>query len=72
MEKANGLHIIRLRDPQFITTLEKCIQFGNSGRMTNESVNYRKTWRGHNSLKNESRDYPEFSRELDMVFTPLF
>uniref|UniRef100_A0A8C3GQJ6 Dynein axonemal heavy chain 7 n=1 Tax=Cairina moschata TaxID=8855 RepID=A0A8C3GQJ6_CAIMO len=29
MEKANSLHIIKLSDPQFVTTLENCIQFGS-------------------------------------------
>ncbi|XP_028940048.1 dynein heavy chain 7, axonemal, partial [Antrostomus carolinensis] len=29
MEKANNLHIIKLSDPQFVTTLENCIQFGS-------------------------------------------
>ncbi|NXY69389.1 DYH7 protein, partial [Glareola pratincola] len=29
MEKANNLHIVKLRDPQFVTTLENCIQFGS-------------------------------------------
>lgn len=48
MEKANNLHVVKLSDPQFVTTLENCIQFGSPGRLTNESVNYRRTWRGHN------------------------
>ncbi|XP_010562350.1 PREDICTED: dynein heavy chain 7, axonemal [Haliaeetus leucocephalus] len=29
MEKANSLHIVKLSDPQFVTTLENCIQFGS-------------------------------------------
>ncbi|NXJ14869.1 DYH7 protein, partial [Odontophorus gujanensis] len=29
MEKANSLHVIKLGDPQFVTTLENCIQFGS-------------------------------------------
>uniref|UniRef100_A0A8B9E134 Dynein axonemal heavy chain 7 n=1 Tax=Anser cygnoides TaxID=8845 RepID=A0A8B9E134_ANSCY len=29
MEKVNSLHIIKLSDPQFVTTLENCIQFGS-------------------------------------------
>uniref|UniRef100_A0A672V2F6 Dynein axonemal heavy chain 7 n=1 Tax=Strigops habroptila TaxID=2489341 RepID=A0A672V2F6_STRHB len=29
MEKANNLHIIKLSDSQFVTTLENCIQFGS-------------------------------------------
>ncbi|XP_026707995.1 dynein heavy chain 7, axonemal [Athene cunicularia] len=29
MEKVNNLHIIKLSDPQFVTTLENCIQFGS-------------------------------------------
>ncbi|KFQ84601.1 Dynein heavy chain 7, axonemal, partial [Phoenicopterus ruber ruber] len=29
MEKTNSLHIIKLSDPQFVTTLENCIQFGS-------------------------------------------
>ncbi|NXJ63442.1 DYH7 protein, partial [Rostratula benghalensis] len=29
MEKANNLHIVKLNDPQFVTTLENCIQFGS-------------------------------------------
>ncbi|XP_009641827.1 dynein heavy chain 7, axonemal [Egretta garzetta] len=29
MEKTNNLHIIKLSDPQFVTTLENCIQFGS-------------------------------------------
>ncbi|KAM6332812.1 dynein axonemal heavy chain 7 [Podargus strigoides] len=29
MEKANNLHIIKLSDAQFVTTLENCIQFGS-------------------------------------------
>ncbi|NWW88000.1 DYH7 protein, partial [Rhynochetos jubatus] len=29
MEKANSLRIIKLSDPQFVTTLENCIQFGS-------------------------------------------
>uniref|UniRef100_A0A7M4ERW8 Dynein axonemal heavy chain 7 n=1 Tax=Crocodylus porosus TaxID=8502 RepID=A0A7M4ERW8_CROPO len=28
MEKANSLHIIKLSDPEFVRTLENCIQFG--------------------------------------------
>ncbi|GAB0191735.1 dynein heavy chain 7, axonemal [Grus japonensis] len=34
MEKANSLHIIKLSDPQFVTTLENCIQFGSPGKVT--------------------------------------
>uniref|UniRef100_A0A669PQE7 Dynein axonemal heavy chain 7 n=1 Tax=Phasianus colchicus TaxID=9054 RepID=A0A669PQE7_PHACC len=29
MEKVNSLHVIKLSDPQFVTTLENCIQFGS-------------------------------------------
>uniref|UniRef100_UPI00358E354F dynein axonemal heavy chain 7-like n=1 Tax=Myxine glutinosa TaxID=7769 RepID=UPI00358E354F len=29
MEKANSLHVIKLSDPDFVRTLENCIQFGN-------------------------------------------
>ncbi|KAK2532645.1 Dnah7 [Columba livia] len=29
MEKANNLHVVKLSDPQFVTTLENCIQFGS-------------------------------------------
>ncbi|KAM9235850.1 LOW QUALITY PROTEIN: dynein axonemal heavy chain 7 [Leptosomus discolor] len=29
MEKASSLHIIKLSDPQFVVTLEHCIQFGS-------------------------------------------
>uniref|UniRef100_A0A8V0Y274 Dynein axonemal heavy chain 7 n=1 Tax=Gallus gallus TaxID=9031 RepID=A0A8V0Y274_CHICK len=29
MEKVNNLHVIKLSDPQFVTTLENCIQFGS-------------------------------------------
>ncbi|NWR70665.1 DYH7 protein, partial [Centropus unirufus] len=29
MEKANSLHIIKLSDPQFVSTLENCIRFGS-------------------------------------------
>ena len=28
MEKANNLHVIKLTDPDFVRTLENCIQFG--------------------------------------------
>jgi len=48
MEKVNNLHVIKLSDPQFVTTLENCIQFGSPGKLlNNESVNYRRNWRGH-------------------------
>nr|KAF6494562.1 dynein axonemal heavy chain 7 [Rousettus aegyptiacus] len=29
MEKANSLHLIKLNDPDYVRTLENCIQFGN-------------------------------------------
>ncbi|PKU44662.1 hypothetical protein llap_5027 [Limosa lapponica baueri] len=39
MEKANNLHIVKLSDPQFVTTLENCIQFGSPGKlMMNEML----------------------------------
>ncbi|KAM4698368.1 dynein axonemal heavy chain 7 [Rhinophrynus dorsalis] len=35
MEKANSLHIIKLSDPDFVRTLENCIQFGTPVLMEN-------------------------------------
>lgn len=32
MEKTNSLHIIKLSDPDFVRTLENCIQFGTPGK----------------------------------------
>lgn len=35
MEKANSLHLIKLTDPDYIRTLENCIQFGTPGTQLN-------------------------------------
>lgn len=35
MEKANSLHLIKLNDPDYVRTLENCIQFGNPGTQQN-------------------------------------
>ena len=32
MEKANNLHVIKLTNPDFVRTLENCIQFGTPVR----------------------------------------
>ncbi len=34
MEKANNLHVIKLTDPDFVRTLENCIQFGTPVSVT--------------------------------------
>jgi dynein heavy chain len=31
MEKANSLQLIKLSDPDYVRTLENCIQFGTPG-----------------------------------------
>lgn len=32
MEKTNSLHLIKLNDPDYVRTLENCIQFGTPGK----------------------------------------
>lgn len=36
MEKTNSLHLIKLNDPDYIRTLENCIQFGTPGMYLNK------------------------------------
>lgn len=35
MEKANSLQLIKLSDPDYVRTLENCIQFGTPGAWMN-------------------------------------
>lgn len=35
MEKTNSLHLIKLNDPDYVRTLENCIQFGTPGKYVN-------------------------------------
>ena len=42
MEKANSLHVIKLSDPDYVRTLENCIQFGTPGTQLNTSTHYTK------------------------------
>ena len=51
MEKTNSLHVIKLSDPDYVRTLENCIQFGTPGMQLNSkciSVRYGNAWKGHN------------------------
>lgn len=35
MEKTNSLHVVKLNDPDYVRTLENCIQFGTPGKDVN-------------------------------------
>lgn len=48
MEKTNSLHVVKLNDPDYVRTLENCIQFGTPGKYVNNKCVLGNAWRGHN------------------------
>lgn len=42
MEKANSLQVVKLNDPDYVRTLENCIQFGTPGMYANNNYTLQK------------------------------
>lgn len=47
MEKTNSLQLIKLNDPDYVRTLENCIQFGTPGMWSNRKRMRGNAWAGH-------------------------